>query len=231
MRGHGTANWLGRTQQLFVLTHRYEILTADALSQTQPLLALINLELALSNFAQVEALFGQALKGSSGEITAAADVSVWSGSFSLRWRCRSDTATEAYLHYIRRQNPVAEGSQGIEQARTTITNAYEFALKECGTDRESGEIWQEYISFIADATVSLPGSISSDPVLMLDVAEEHLGDASTGRQPAQDVSTRSLHPAEQRRAIMACLRRVRERNEQAHRMSTCPLARKTSVAH
>ena len=41
----------------------------------------------------------------------------------------------------------------MEQVRGTITKAYEFALKECGNDRESGEIWQEYIAFLADATV------------------------------------------------------------------------------
>ena len=46
--------------------------------QVQPLLSLINLELALSNFPQVEALFARALKGPSGGITAAAEVSVWS---------------------------------------------------------------------------------------------------------------------------------------------------------
>jgi hypothetical protein len=27
-------------------------------------------------------------------------------------------------------------------------------LNECGTDRESGEIWQEYIAFVAEPTVS-----------------------------------------------------------------------------
>jgi len=49
-----------------------------SVSKVQPLLSLINLELALSNFPQVEALFARALKGPSGGITAAADVSVWS---------------------------------------------------------------------------------------------------------------------------------------------------------
>ena len=46
--------------------------------QMQPLLSLIGLELDLSNFQQVEALFARALKGPSGGITAAADVSIWS---------------------------------------------------------------------------------------------------------------------------------------------------------
>jgi len=58
------------------------------------------------------------------------------------------------LHYIRRQNPVTESAGNVEQVRTTVTQAYEFALKECGTDRESGEVWQEYVSFLADYSVS-----------------------------------------------------------------------------
>lgn len=62
--------------------------------------------------------------------------------------------SEAYLHYIRRQNPIAEGAPNAEQTRGVITKAYEFALKECGTDRESGEVWQEYIDFINNASVS-----------------------------------------------------------------------------
>lgn len=112
----------------------YAVLGQDEPTAVQPLLALINLELALSNFPAVEALFGTALKGSSGEITAAADVSIW----------------KAYLHYARRQHPVAEGAPNSDQARTTITQAYEFALSQCGTDRESGEIWQEYITFTSE---------------------------------------------------------------------------------
>jgi cleavage stimulation factor subunit 3 len=61
---------------------------------------------------------------------------------------------EAYLHYIRRQNPVTDGAPNVEQTRTTITNAYEVALKECGVDRESGDIWQEYITFLRESKVS-----------------------------------------------------------------------------
>lgn len=115
-------------------------------SQIQPLLSLINLELALSNFSEVEALFATALNGPAGAITAAADVSIWSAYLALL-----TLTSEAYLHYIRRQNPITEANS--ETVRSTITNAYEYALRECGTDRESGEIWQEYIAFISEPTV------------------------------------------------------------------------------
>jgi len=46
------------------------------------MLALINLELALSNFAQVEALFARALSSST-TLMAAADVNIWSGYPSI----------------------------------------------------------------------------------------------------------------------------------------------------
>jgi cleavage stimulation factor subunit 3 len=62
--------------------------------------------------------------------------------------------SEAYLHYIRRQNPITEGSPNVEATRVTVTKAYEFALKECGSDRESGDIWQEYVSFLGEPSVS-----------------------------------------------------------------------------
>ncbi|KAK4688663.1 cleavage stimulation factor subunit 3, partial [Tremellales sp. Uapishka_1] len=114
----------------------YNAIAVENPTATQPLLALINLELSLSNFPQVEELFAKALKGSLGGVKAAADVNIW----------------KAYLHYIRRQNPVTEGSPNIEQARATVAQAYEFALKECGNDKESGDIWQEYITYLSEAT-------------------------------------------------------------------------------
>ncbi|WWC90032.1 uncharacterized protein L201_004962 [Kwoniella dendrophila CBS 6074] len=127
-------NWAIQKTEIADARAWYEALAIDNPTAVEPLLALINLELALSNFPQVEALFAKALKGPSGGITAAADVSIW----------------KAYLHYIRRQNPVVESAPNAETVRGTITKAYEFALKECGFDRESGEIWEEYIRFVSE---------------------------------------------------------------------------------
>ncbi|WVO12857.1 hypothetical protein L204_100465 [Cryptococcus depauperatus] len=114
----------------------YSVLAADNPTASQPLLALINLELALSNFNEVETIFSNTLKGNGG-ITTATDVSIWM----------------AYLHYIRRQNPLSGGASN-DTVRTTISQAYEFALQECGFDRESGEIWDEYIKFIASGSAT-----------------------------------------------------------------------------
>nr|XP_019042697.1 hypothetical protein I302_08402 [Kwoniella bestiolae CBS 10118]OCF21627.1 hypothetical protein I302_08402 [Kwoniella bestiolae CBS 10118] len=127
-------NWAIQRTEIADARAWYEALAVHNPTAVEPLLALINLELALTNFPQVEALFAKALKGPSGGITAAADVSVW----------------KAYLHYIRRQNPIIDSAPNAEAVRGTITKAYEFALKECGYDRESGEIWEEYIKFISE---------------------------------------------------------------------------------
>lgn len=70
------------------------------------------------------------------------------------------THAEAYLHYIRRQNP-SDGSEG-EKARETVVQAYEFALKECGIDRESGEIWQEYIQYLGESKTKNPWEIQQN---------------------------------------------------------------------
>ncbi|ODO03341.1 hypothetical protein L198_02186 [Cryptococcus wingfieldii CBS 7118] len=115
----------------------YKVLAVDNPTASQPLLALINLELALSNFPQVEEIFASTLKGDAG-INAPIDVGIWA----------------AYLHYIRRQNPILDGAPNNEQVRDTIAKAYDFALRECGNDRESGEIWDEYIKFVASGPSS-----------------------------------------------------------------------------
>lgn len=107
-------------------------------SKSQPLLDLINLESSLTNFSAVENLFARALKGPSGGITASPDVNIW----------------KAYLHYIRRQNPIGTGAADEDAKRRVITDAYEFALKQCGVDRDAGEIWGEYIAFVQEAKVS-----------------------------------------------------------------------------
>ncbi|KAK8869830.1 hypothetical protein IAR55_000398 [Kwoniella newhampshirensis] len=127
-------NWAVQKTEINDARAWHNALAVENPTAVQPLLALINLELALSNFPQVEGLFAKALKGPSGGITAAADVSIW----------------KAYLHYIRRQNPITEATPNPDVVRNTINKAYEFALKECGFDRESGEIWDEYIKFVAD---------------------------------------------------------------------------------
>ncbi|WVQ71644.1 hypothetical protein IAR50_001184 [Cryptococcus sp. DSM 104548] len=130
-------NWSVQRTEVEDARAWYKVLAIDNPTASQPLLALINLELALSNFPRVEEMFATTLKGDAG-INAPIDVGIWA----------------AYLHYIRRQNPILDGAPNNDQVRDTIAKAYDFALRECGNDRESGEIWDEYIKFVASGPTS-----------------------------------------------------------------------------
>jgi cleavage stimulation factor subunit 3 len=58
-----------------------------------------------------------------------------------------------YLDYIRRMNNVLTGG---EQARTTISQAYEFVLSIVGIDKDSGRIWADYLDFVKSSQVYKP---------------------------------------------------------------------------
>jgi cleavage stimulation factor subunit 3 len=55
-----------------------------------------------------------------------------------------------YLDYIRRMNNVLTGG---EQARTTISQAYEFVLSVVGLDKDGGIIWADYLEFVKSSQV------------------------------------------------------------------------------
>jgi cleavage stimulation factor subunit 3 len=55
-----------------------------------------------------------------------------------------------YLDYIRRMNNVLTGG---EQARVTITKAYEFVLSVVGIDKDSHNIWTDYLDFVKSSPV------------------------------------------------------------------------------
>lgn len=61
-----------------------------------------------------------------------------------------------YLDYVRRRNNLTTDSSG--QARQTINSAYDFALNTIGIDKDSGQIWKDYISFIETG----PGTIGGN---------------------------------------------------------------------
>ncbi|KAK0536636.1 mRNA 3'-end-processing protein rna14 [Tilletia horrida] len=100
--------------------------------------AYLDLELAHSNFAQVESLFARCLRNTP--------------SMEL-WRF--------YLSYTRRVNPLPPITGGTdaaeetprEKTRRTIEAAYEFCLSYIGREKDSGNIWMEYIHFIKEREV------------------------------------------------------------------------------
>ena len=101
------------------------------LTQAAQWIAYAEMELAHSNFTQVDAIFVRCLR-----TTLSLDL----------WRF--------YLQYTRRVNPLppytGEDNSPREQTRRVLEGAYEFALKYIGWDRESGVIWQDYINLIRE---------------------------------------------------------------------------------
>jgi cleavage stimulation factor subunit 3 len=61
-----------------------------------------------------------------------------------------------YLDYIRRRNDLTSDVTG--QARRTVTQSYEFVIDNIGHDKDSGQIWQDYIQFIKSAPGNIGGS-------------------------------------------------------------------------
>ncbi|KAL8871935.1 MAG: hypothetical protein Q9174_002339 [Haloplaca sp. 1 TL-2023] len=61
-----------------------------------------------------------------------------------------------YLDHVRRLNDVMRDTSG--NTRQTITAAYELALDHIGMDKDSGKLWQEYISFLKSRPGNAGGS-------------------------------------------------------------------------
>ncbi|PKS13024.1 hypothetical protein jhhlp_000365 [Lomentospora prolificans] len=90
----------------------------------------VELELGLNNFVEAERLFGRCLM-------LAPNVRLWT----------------VYLNYIRRRNDLNNDPDG--RLRKVVTQAYEFVIDTIGVDKDSAQIWQDYIQFIRSA----PGQI------------------------------------------------------------------------
>lgn len=59
-----------------------------------------------------------------------------------------------YLSYIRKaHSPPAVGPDRVSAGRSTILEAYEFALQNVGMDKDSGTLWMDYLSFIKSGDV------------------------------------------------------------------------------
>ena len=61
-----------------------------------------------------------------------------------------------YLDHIRRINNLTTDTSGT--ARQTIHQAYDLALQQIGLDKESGQLWQDYINFIKSGPGNIGGS-------------------------------------------------------------------------
>ncbi|CAG7947211.1 unnamed protein product [Penicillium nalgiovense] len=61
-----------------------------------------------------------------------------------------------YLDYVRRRNPLTTDASG--EARKTISSAYDMAIQYVGMDKDSGNIWTDYIEFIRSGPGIVGGS-------------------------------------------------------------------------
>lgn len=93
----------------------------------------IEMELGLDNFVDAEQLFGRCLM-------TVPNVKLWT----------------VYLNYIRRRNDLNNDASG--QARRTITQSYEFVIDNIGVDRDSGNIWQDYVQFVKNGPGQIGGT-------------------------------------------------------------------------
>ncbi|KAK2609135.1 mRNA 3'-end-processing protein rna14 [Conoideocrella luteorostrata] len=93
----------------------------------------IETELNLDNFVDAEQLFGRCLM-------TVPNVKLWT----------------LYLNYIRRRNDLTNDASG--QARRTVTQSYEFVIDNIGVDRDSGNIWQDYVHFIKNGPGQVGGT-------------------------------------------------------------------------
>ncbi|KAF1808917.1 hypothetical protein P152DRAFT_176284 [Eremomyces bilateralis CBS 781.70] len=62
---------------------------------------------------------------------------------------------KVYLDFVRRFNNLTTDLSGT--ARRTVSEAFERVLQEVGTDKDSGEIWREYIQFLRSGPGNLGG--------------------------------------------------------------------------
>ncbi|KAF4585968.1 CFIA complex component Rna14 [Ophiocordyceps camponoti-floridani] len=93
----------------------------------------IEMELDLDNFVEAERLFGQSLM-------SVLNVKLWT----------------IYLNYIRRRNDLTNDPAG--NGRRTVAQSYDFVIDNIGVDRDSGNIWQDYISFIKSGPGQVGGT-------------------------------------------------------------------------
>jgi len=61
-----------------------------------------------------------------------------------------------YLDYVRRRHNINTDPTG--KARTTVQQAFDFTLSKIGIDKDSGHVWQDYISFVKSG----PGTIGGN---------------------------------------------------------------------
>ncbi|KAJ2781623.1 mRNA 3'-end-processing protein rna14 [Coemansia javaensis] len=68
---------------------------------------------------------------------------------------RSIELWRSYLDYVLRANVGAAGSGLSPESRATVMDCYKLVLEHVGCDREAGQIWLDYIGFVASAQTQM----------------------------------------------------------------------------
>lgn len=110
---------------------------ADRTYQADHLIAYSNFELEQNNFWHAEQIF-------SGNLLNVPNVKLWS----------------TYLDYVRRRNNISSDPTG--SARQIVSQTYDFVLQTVGIDKDSGNIWQDYINFIKSGPGQVGGTTWQD---------------------------------------------------------------------
>lgn len=76
-----------------------------------------------------------------------------------------------YVNYVRRRNSMQTGDTG--KAYKTISDTFDFALRQVGNDPGSGNLWQEYLSFLKSGPGTIGGSGWQDSQKMDTVREAY----------------------------------------------------------
>ncbi|KAI9710575.1 MAG: mRNA 3'-end-processing protein rna14 [Bogoriella megaspora] len=99
--------------------------------------AYVRMEIDNNHLNQAEALFNRSL-------LQVLNVDLWS----------------VYLDYIRRRNPTVTDTSG--KARQTISQVYDFVLDHIGLDKDSGQIWKDWIDFVRSGPGTVGGTTWQD---------------------------------------------------------------------
>ena len=103
------------------------------MAQAEQWVAYANMELQNDDFYRVEQIFNKTL-------LSIPNLQLWS----------------IYLNYVRRRNNLTTDVSG--NARQIVSQAYDFVLQNVGIDRDSGQIWQDYVNFIKSGPGTMGGS-------------------------------------------------------------------------
>ncbi|KKA28969.1 hypothetical protein TD95_000894, partial [Thielaviopsis punctulata] len=97
----------------------------------------LEMELSMNNFTEAERLFNNCL-------VTITDVELWT----------------VYLTYIRRRNDLTNDPTG--NARKVVAQAYDYVMDKVGLDKDSGNLWVDYIQFIRSGPGQIGGTTWQD---------------------------------------------------------------------